>query len=245
MIVLDLDMHQTIAHIQQGKEHVRNRVIEQYLPFILKVTSRSCKRFVRYGEDDEVSIALLAFNEALDRYDCAQNTSFFSFAEAVIKRRIIDYFRKNKAIQHEVLWSSMSSSDEEKDPSYQLDKLTWGKAQDLYFEEEIRVLRRDEIIEFQNRLKDYGISFQDLILSSPKHEDARKTAFQIANVIIENEIFLHKLKKTKLLPLKDLEKVVQVSRKTLERQRKYIIALVVILTEDFYFLHDYIAGMKG
>ncbi|KAF0201059.1 MAG: hypothetical protein FD167_5717, partial [bacterium] len=38
---------------------------------------------------------------------------------------------------------------------------------------------------------------------------------------------------------------VKVSRKTLERQRKYIIALAVILTGEYYFLDEYVEGLKG
>jgi len=44
------------------------------------------------------------------------------------------------------------------------------------------------------------------------------------------------------LPLKQLEEQVGVSRKTLERQRKYIIAVTLILLEDFYHLRRYIGG---
>jgi len=43
------------------------------------------------------------------------------------------------------------------------------------------------------------------------------------------------------LPLKQLERRVDVSRKTLERQRKYIIAVALLLLEDFIYLRGYIA----
>jgi len=59
----------------------------------------------------------------------------------------------------------------------------------------------------------------------PKHRDARERALEVAKIITDHaEMKRHVLEK-KELPLKDLESLVQVSRKTLERQRKYIFGL--------------------
>jgi RNA polymerase sigma factor len=44
----------------------------------------------------------------------------------------------------------------------------------------------------------------------------------------------------KELPLKLLESKVSISRKTLERQRKYIIAITLILINEFEHLRGYI-----
>ncbi len=48
---------------------------------------------MEYGIDEELSIALMAFNEAIDGYDTSKG-SFLSFAKLVINRRLIDYLRK-------------------------------------------------------------------------------------------------------------------------------------------------------
>lgn len=245
MIVLDLEIRQAITQIQQGDEQLRDSFIEKYLPFILKAASQVCKRFVRMGEDDEVSIALLAFNEALDKYDCRQPTSFFSFAQAVIKRRIIDYFRKNSG-NKDIPWSSLvSESCEDSETVNIIDRLTWDNSQSQYFEDDLRELRREEILEYQKKLESYGISLGDLAQISPKHHDARISAYQVARLIAGNSRYAAYLARTKSLPLKELESAVKVSRKTLERQRKYIIALVIILTGEFYFIEEYLEGLKG
>lgn len=239
------DLRQVIARVQQGQGSSREEIIQRYLPFILKVTSQLCKRYVKLGVDDEVSIALMAFNEALDKYDLGQNTSFFAFAESVIKRRIIDYFRKKNKENKEIPWSAMVQDENDQDAAYQIDRLTWDQACSHQFEEEIKVMRRDEILEYQKQLQYYGITLQDLVEASPKHQDARINAFEVARHIYENERFCKHLQKTKALPMKELETEVKVSRKTLERQRKYIIAITVILTGQFYFLKDYLEGLKG
>jgi len=242
---LEPEIRQAITQIQQGDEYIRESLIEKYLPFILKVTSQACKRFVRMGEDDEVSVALLAFNEALDKYDCSQSTSFFSFAQSVIKRRIIDYFRKNSR-NKDIPWSSLGSeTGEDNEIIEQIDRLAWENSQGRYYENNLRELRREEILEYQKALQSFGISFSDLVKASPKHQDARVSAYQVARIVANNARIRDQLLRTGNLPLKDLEKEVAVSRKTLERQRKYIIALVVILTGEYYFLHDYLEGLKG
>lgn len=240
---MDPQLHQAIAQVQQGEESVRNRIIEKYLPFILKVASKSCKKYIRVGEDDEVSIALMAFNEALDKYDCRQKNSFFSFAQAVIKRRMIDYFRKNSQVNKEIPWSSLSD-EEDFNPGQQLERMNWQNSQEQYFEEDINELRREEILEYQKSLASFGITLRELVEASPKHRDARISAYRVARLIYTNEEYLRYLMKTKSLPLKDLEGQVTISRKTMERQRKYIIALVLVMTGRYYFLEEYLDCLK-
>lgn len=243
--MLGSEISQAVVKVQQGHDDTRNGLIQQYLPFILKVASKTCKRFVRLGVDDEVSVALIAFNEALDKYDVSKNSSFFTFAEAVIKRRMIDYFRKNKQERQELPLSSVLPGEDEQELNSPLEILTWGKAHTIHFEEEIATLRREEILEYQSILKSYGITFQELLECSPKHHDARVTAYQVAKRIYDNEGYRRYLQNKKALPLKELSEEVNVSRKTLERQRKYIIALTIVLMSGFYFLEDYLEGLKG
>ena len=54
-----------------------------------------------------------------------------------------------------------------------------------------------------------------------KHKDARARALEVAKTLASSPELMAFLTKRKALPLKELEKVVGVSRKTLERQRKY------------------------
>jgi RNA polymerase sigma factor len=244
VILLDLEINHDLLLVQQGKEETREKLIKKYLPFILKVTARTCKRYVYLEEDDEVSVALVAFNEALDKYDLQQKASFFTFAELVIRNRLIDYFRQTK--QRDVPWSSLvKEGEDDGDSIRQIDKLIWQEAVEHHYEKEIAEMRREEIREYSEKLNEFGIEFRDLVKDSPKHQDARITAYQIARLISEKEGYCSYLQRTKTLPLKDLLKEVRVSRKTLERRRKYIIALVIIMMGEFYFLQDYLEGMKG
>ena len=114
---------------------------------------------------------------------------------------------------------------------------------DAYKKKAENELRKEEIIRFTEVLKQYQLSFSDLLQQSPKHADARKNAISVAKTLAEHdelkELFLLKKK----LPIKHLETQVEVSRKTIERNRKYIMAITLILIGDFIFLKDYIKGV--
>lgn len=60
-------IEQTVHEIQQGNKVLHNQLIQQYKPFIAKTVSNVCKRFIHEG-DDELSIGLIAFNEAIEKY---------------------------------------------------------------------------------------------------------------------------------------------------------------------------------
>ena len=231
------DLPELVTRAKDGDVEARNRLIAKFQPFILGIASRVSGRFVQAGRDDEVSVGLLAFNEAIDSYDPAKGVSFLGFAEVVIRRRLIDYFRK-EGQRREVPLTGFEDEDEEGQTYNAVqnrramdDFTSHGEAQD----------RREEILRYQARLKEYGISLQELVELTPKHDDARKRAMQAARIVADNAEYRAHLLKRGELPLKSLETEVQVSRKTLERQRKYIIAIALALTDDFVYLREYIA----
>lgn len=57
---------------------------------------RVCKRYIDQEQDDEFSIGLIAFNEAIDSFHEGKGSSFFTFARLVISRKVIDYIRQQK-----------------------------------------------------------------------------------------------------------------------------------------------------
>ncbi|MGP3560673.1 MULTISPECIES: RNA polymerase sigma factor SigI [Geobacillus] len=231
-------LEQTVAEIQQGNEALRNELIQQYKPFIAKTASSVCKRFIR-EEDDEASIGLIAFNEAIEKYAPHKGGSFLSFAELLIKRRLIDYIRKEARIR-DALWHVENGEDHEYTAQTYLDARL---SVDEFYKQIEQEQRREEIIHYQQVLKQFGIHFHDLVEQSPKHKDARLNAIRVAQLLVEKEELLGLLFQKKQLPIKQLETMASVSRKTIERNRKYIIAVAVILAGDYLYLKDYIKGV--
>jgi RNA polymerase sigma factor len=231
------DLNQLLMKARGGDEEARNQLLQEYIPFVAKSASQATGRYIRRGQDDEFSVALAAFNEAIERYDLERGTSFLSFADTVIKRRLIDYFRSRQAKQRDVPFSDFDVEDEEENVINYVEVQKSVEEHQKLVESEAR---RDEILQFTQLLQDFDISMEELVELSPKHQDARENAMEVAKVIASHKEFSDYLMTKKSLPLKSLMSHVNVSRKTIERQRKYIIAVSLILIGDFEMLQDYI-----
>ncbi|MEK3993927.1 RNA polymerase sigma-I factor [Psychrobacillus sp. FSL K6-2365] len=230
------NMQELITKAQAGDKEVLNDLLLAHTLFLKKTASFICKRTID-EQDEEFSIALNGCHEAINAYNPTENASFQTFAHLVIKRRITDFIRKEE-VRHkkEVLFDG--SVDNSEDEHFLLKQL----AVTTYSEEQFTESRREELIKYSKLLTNFNLSFEELTKSAPKHKDARKTAFQIAQIIADSEELYELLIKTKKLPLKEIEALVEVSRKTLERQRKYIIAVVLLLNSDFVYIKDYVKG---
>ncbi len=101
--------------------------------------------------------------------------------------------------------------------------------------EENRKRRKEEIQLYISHLEDFGLSFEDLSWkNSPKHADARKELLWSLKLLMEDDELKEILFAKKRLPVKQLEGKVEVSRKTIERNRKYIIAVAIINKRRFF-----------
>ncbi len=226
-----------VAQAQGGDKEAREQLLRDYRPFFLRVASGVSKKYLVLGRDDEASIAMLAFDEAIMSYNSEAGASFLSFAELVIKRRMVDFFRRRSRRQSEIPISSLEN-DEQDDNVVQ--RIESKEAFSVLREQEEAEERREEIFRLNQVLSDYGILFSDLVRISPKHKDARERALEVAQILADDPKMLAYLTNRRSLPLKDLESRVGVSRKTLERQRKYIITLTLILVGEFYYLQEYL-----
>ncbi|PAE25264.1 RNA polymerase sigma factor SigI [Bacillus sp. 7894-2] len=231
-------LEETVKLIQQGNAALNNELIESYKPFIAKTVSSVCKRYI-HESDDEFSIGLIAFNEAIQKYSPDKGSSLISFSEVLIKRRVIDYIRKQSKFQNLSFNGVSNLEDDDTTSSAIEDELSIEDYRKKTDEE----LRKEEIVQFTQILQEFGLTFSDLIEQSPKHADARKNAMTVAKILVENEELKSILFDKKKLPIKQLEGYVSLSRKTIERNRKYIIAISLILTGDYVFLKDYIKGV--
>nr|WP_231734742.1 RNA polymerase sigma factor SigI [Bacillus sp. FJAT-29937] len=231
-------MEETVYLIQQGDTILQNELIHSYKPFIAKTVSSVCKRYI-HDSDDEFSIGLIAFNEAIQKYSPEKGSSLISFSEVLIKRRVIDYIRTQS--KHQVLKLDYSANEREEDQTGNTieNELSLNDYKRKTDEE----LRREEILQFNEVLNQFELSFNDLLQQSPKHADARKNAMMVAQLIAEHSELKQMLLEKKRLPIKQLENYVSISRKTIERNRKYIIAMSLILIGDYVYLRDYIKGV--
>lgn len=226
-----------VIQAQQGDKLCREQLIKDYRPFYLRVASGVAKKYLVLGRDDEASIAMLAFDEAINAYNPEVGASFLSFAEIVIKRRLIDYFRRKSRRKDEIPMSSLESDEGE---TSVMQRIESNEALGIIQIQKETEERREEIFRLNQLLSEYGVLFGELVKISPKHRDARARALEVAKILASSPELMAFLTKRKALPLKELEKLVGVSRKTLERQRKYIITLTLILVGEFTYLQEYL-----
>ena len=219
----------TLRKIKGGDNDLRNEFISSYIPFILKVTSKTVGKYIDIKNSDEYSIALSAFNESIDSYNFCKNYNFFLFSEQVIKRRLIDYTRKSSR-QREYPFSYFEEDYDFNEEPY---------LNSSYFNIE-DIESRESIIDFTEKLKEYDITLMDLTKSIPKHKDSRRMCIKIARILAENDELYSKLKKNKSIPRNELKKWIKVHNKTIGNNRKYIIAICLIIRGDLQLSQKYL-----
>jgi RNA polymerase sigma factor len=226
-----------VMRIQEGELRLRNQFITDYQPYVAKVTSRFCKRYIDPSRDDEFSIALGAFNEAINQFSPESGRSFLSFSETVMRRRLIDYVRKEQRFSQQIPYTSFEVEDDEESL---VNPVEIHQAIEQFEKSKTTEERRSEIVDFSRCLQEFGISFSELVDVSPKHSDSREVLFSIAALLSADHKLMQVVLSKKVLPIKELLDQVQVSRKTLERNRKFLIAVALIHSGPYPYLKDYL-----
>lgn len=228
-------LEERVKDIQKGNEKDKNSLIEEYIPFIKKVLSNELGEYIEVENNDAFSVGLIAFNEAIEKYD-GKRGNFLTFASMVIKSRLIDHYRSEARKPKEVYISELKCDDE--NYSYNENIIAIDS-----FEKRVEI--RCDIALLVKEMKGYGVSLDELIKESPKHNDTRIVAISIGKYIFEKDYLKEKFLKTKNLPISDLIEELCVSKKVIQRSRKFIIAIVLILNSDLDTLKEYIFYSKG
>jgi len=222
-----------LADAREGIPGARDRLIQVAVPFISSVVARYCQKRIDC-HSDELSVGLMAFNESIDAFTGSEQ-GFFPFAQEVIRRRLIDYFRSQRRFEAE---SPLLDGQEDNPGSSPAEvRAAWQR----HWLEQEAGERAEEIAALGERLKTFGISFGDLVQSSPSHRDTRERLRRAALRLSQDPKLMEALESTGRLPKKELCRVAGISRRVLDRGRKYVIALAVIAGTDQYpRIRDYL-----
>lgn len=216
-----------VERIKNGDKQLKEKFIEDYIPFILNIISSVCSsKTIDMKNSDEYSIGLIAFDEAIEKFDSSKSRRFLKFAEIVIRRRMIDYFRHIASIsKNEIPFSYFNSKNEsELESRLNMLDLDW---------ESSRYEIIHELKDFSNQLKNFGLDIRNVPDYMPKHKDSRQLCIGIAKKIVENKNIYDKLKTKKYFHMKELTKVIDVHPKTVERNRNFIICLCILYENDY------------
>ena len=233
--------HELSEQVYRAKEDMdaADLLIRSYLPFIRSETARFLGRPPQEGLDDELSIAMIAFHEAIRGYSRSRG-AFLSYAAMLIKSRLIDYRRREKRHQGQL---SLDSSPTEEEPS-----LGDTLAGDPDHSEEI-VLRdatRAEIEELSAQMKLFGVSLTDVADNCPRQQRTLAACCRAMQFAAGNPSLLDDFLRTRRLPIAALCEGSGVERKTLERHRKYLVALLLICTNGYELIRGHLKQvLKG
>ena len=219
-------------------------LIEANRSFILRCASETVHRYIT-DSDDEWSIALLAFSEAVRDYEDGKG-SFRGLAAIVIRRRVLDYLRSQSRFDELAVTPDAFDGSLDSDTAGGMELAVQQRMGEEAIEaaDDTAQRARTEIGAMQEILHEYGFSFFDLADASPKADKTKRSCGVAIRTLIASLVLMAKMRLAHLLPIKELSAESGVVRKILERHRKYIIAGAEILDGDFPILAGYLSYVK-
>ena len=238
---MNIDCAEEKQKILRAKKDISEKeaFLEEQKQHILKLTAHIIHTPLSM-EDDEWAIALSAVTEAIDHYD-EDKGDFWKYAAIVIKSRTTDWYRSQKyaakeiSVQPEVFSVEIS----ENDPAYSVQKEVARK-----IAAQMDYALKDEIEALGKEISDFGFSFFDLAECSPRSKKTRKECTQVIQSIFFPPPLVSLLRKKKCLPANEILARTKVSRKMIDRYRKYLIATTMILDGDYPGLSEYLTFLK-
>ena len=183
------------------------RFIEAHEGFILRTASRHAGHTVTRS-DDEYSVALMAFYEAVKGYDPAGGP-FGAYASLVIGRSLAPQ-TFDGTIEEDAADAGVQLAVVEK------------------LGEMRTVCAAEEIESADEQFAKYGFSFYDLASCSPKSDKTRRGCGMAAAALSRSSVLAASLRRTHELPVRALAKESGVSARLIERHRNYIVAAATI-----------------
>lgn len=102
---------------------------------------------------------------------------------------------------------------------------------------------QEEIMAFAQELGQYGLRLTDIAENCPKQERTLAACHRVLSCARENPAFLAQLTNTGKLPIAALSAESGVERKTMERHRKYLVALLLAFTNGFEIIRGHLRQM--
>ena len=227
------DVQQLISRVMTAKSDsaAADALIADYMPFIKAETARFLNRQPE-PEDDELSIAMLGFYEAIRSYSRLRG-AFLKYAATNIKNRLIDNYRREKRNRGQI---SLNTADEDQNELIDFVPDT----HDEFEERGVREATKQEIEELAAQMTEFGVSMSDIAENSPKQGRTLAACQRAVRYARQNPDVLTEFLRTKRVPLAKLAEGAEVERKTLERHRQYLVAVLLICTNGYEILRGHI-----
>lgn len=217
-------------NLEKDLNNNRNDFIDKSKRFIYSVAANICKKNLQWENDDELSVALIAFNKACESY-VEDKGNFFGYSKVLIKNALIDHFRKSSNNPY----LTFNTEDN------QLEYIDAKNSMNSYEIQQENIKRGEEIKLFNDELKKYGLSFEILAKSSPTHKDTKDKLLNLAFICANEPAILEYVYKSKMLPVKQICLLTNSNRKLIEKWRRYILALILIFSnKEYVYIRSYL-----
>lgn len=201
-----------------------NQLITDYLPFIKKEMMRT--PIFQMEFDDRLSLAMLTFMNCVRQYE--ENAGgFLPFAATCIHNRLIDEGKKLTRYKAKTIPLDTEANDNSDNIAAN------SKSIQIYEKEQERLALAEEIEVLSAALSEFGITLGSLAEICPKQNRSRKRCVACAQALVADPILQEQFPKTRRLPQAELAKRMQISEKTVEKHRRYIVVLTLILLGDY------------
>lgn len=214
-----------IKHHDQEAKELRSLLIDEHFGFIVHTITSVTGRYVEVENSEELSIGLLAFDEAIGRYDASKGASFLTYARLVITSRVRDFHKKIS--QREVV---LSFDDYQEENLVHIDMVHQSAREEI----------AQEIEKWESILIKFGFDIEELVDETPKHEDTRNNAIKLSENISEDKDLVDKMYMKFRLPISMIVLKFTTTKKVVKHSKKFIIATVVILTKNLKLIRRWI-----
>ena len=232
--------HSIVAQVRAARTDpaAADALVAQYMGFIRSETYKFTHSAPEAGHEDELSIAMMAFYEAALAYDKGRG-SFLGYAARAIRNRLIDYYRAESRHRGAL---SLSAPGEGEDGRMLLETLP--DTRDQLAQYEVRVASQSEITEFGRQLgEQFAISFSDVADNCPRQERTLAACRRVLDHARANPALLDRLAQTGRLPIGELAAGSGVDKKTIERHRKYLVAVLLAFTNGYEIIRGHLCQM--
>lgn len=226
-------MDALIERIESAKtdKKAMDNLVSDYLPFIKKTISELDNLGMEY--DDRLSLALLSFMVSVKHYK-PDKGSFIKYAATSIRHRLIDECKKQLNYQNKIIQIFPEGDD---DTEYTLTDKASIIAYQLETEREDLT---EEIDEFSGQLMGYSITFDELAKICPRQKRARNLCNTVGRYAADTEHIRVNLLKHRRLAQSELAEKFDLSEKTIEKHRKYIVALILLYSGDYPYIRSFL-----
>ena len=230
--------HSIVSQVYTAKKEpdAADDLIRQYMGFIRSELVKFTHAARPGGYEDELSIAMLAFYEAVLGYDRTRG-AFLPYAARAIRNRLVDYCRVEKRHGNVVSLQAPSGDDDRT----MLETLP--DTRDELADYEMRTASQQEIREFSEQLGQFGITFSDVADNCPRQERTLAACRRVLDHARAHPELLDRLAETGRLPIGELAAGSGVDKKTVERHRKYLVAILLAFTNGYEIIRGHLCQL--